>query len=215
MTGLCLHILASPHCAGFQSVLGPLKGWWAWTSPAADPAFPGFILAKTAVTAGDRLGPEVLEWPGFCCNGWTDCGCIPLPLPLRCERGANQAFRGCFRGLSFEISEVSRSFLGSGLSTVILQELPPTLKFCCPPQQLNLWYLSPSWNLCPSHFLGEKFEDWERTCKINPFSGSSSSRLKTFSLCDAHVLFMSTWLLISTHKKRGKKKKGLLRLKCN
>lgn len=155
---------------------------------------------------GDRLGAEVLEWlSGFCCNGWADYDCIPLPLPLRYNRGVNQASRGYFCGLSFEISEVSHSFLGPGLSAVILQKLPPTLKSCCPPQQLNLWYLLPLWNLCPSDFLGEKFEDWERTLKINPFSGSSSSCLMTFSLCDAYVLFMSTWLLVSTRKKEKKK----------
>lgn len=206
------------YCASFQCVLGAVEKLMApcpWTSLAADPASPQL---KQLLTVGDRLGAEVLEWlSDFCCNGWADYGCIPLPLPLRYNRGVKQASRGCFCGMSFEISEVSCYFLGPGLSAVILQKLPPALKSCCPPQQLNLWYLLPLWNLCLSDFLGEKFEDWERTLKINPFSGSSSSCLMTFSLCDACVLFMSTWLLISSKKKKtgGGGKITLLRLKCN
>lgn len=95
----------------------------------------------------------------------------PLPLQLKYNRGVNQAFRVVFVGCLLKplrfciLSEV----LVSVLHAVSLQKLSSNPEVLLPSWQLNLWYLLPLWNLCPSSFLGEKFEDWERTSKNQTF----------------------------------------------
>lgn len=172
-------------------------GYWKADGPCRS-SFAHLPTGLNSCDCRDRLGTEVLGWHGFCCNGWADYGSIPSPQSLRYNRGVNQA-----PGVVFVVVFWNLWGCTSWPQCSYFEKLPPTLKFCCPPQQLNLWYLLPLWNLCPSDFLGEKFEDWERTLKINCFSGSLSSCLMTFSLCDALVLFTSTWLLVSTKKTPG------------
>lgn len=93
------------------------------TSPAADPARDTFPQLCTGLNSC-WCRVQVRGWGlwfmnhllAFVAVAEQTMAASPLPLGLKCSGGVNQAFSGCFCGLSFEISEVSYSFRGSGLS---------------------------------------------------------------------------------------------------